>query len=65
MRNRTDSRAEGSKIKKALDEFGFRARTDLREGLQKTVLWYEQSRFKAEPDGNGTHAEQASATPRV
>ena len=52
-------------VKKALDEFGFRARTDLREGLQKTVLWYEQSRLKAEPDGNGTHAEQASATPRV
>ncbi|MGA2744606.1 MAG: GDP-L-fucose synthase [Candidatus Sulfotelmatobacter sp.] len=52
-------------VKKALDGFGFRARTDLREGLQKTLLWYEQSLLKAEPDRNGTHAGRASATPRV
>jgi len=31
-------------VKKALQEFGFRARTDLHEGLEKTLAWYEQAR---------------------
>ena len=31
-------------VEKALQEFGFRARTDLHEGLEKTLAWYEQAR---------------------
>jgi len=31
-------------VKKALQEFGFRARTDLHEGLEKTLAWYQQAR---------------------
>ena len=31
-------------VKKALQGFGFRARTDLHEGLEKTLAWYQQIR---------------------
>jgi len=31
-------------VKKALHEFGFRARTDLHGGLEKTLAWYQQAR---------------------
>jgi GDP-L-fucose synthase len=27
---------------KALHEFGFRAKTDFKEGLQRTVEWYKE-----------------------
>lgn len=37
-------------VNKAAQEFGFRARTDLHEGLEKTLLWYQQARRNAEPD---------------
>ena len=52
-------------VQKASDEFGFRARTDLRQGLKKTLLWYEQARLKIAPDATGTHADHVSATPGV
>jgi GDP-L-fucose synthase len=52
-------------VGKALDEFGFRAGTDLHEGLKKTVSWYQLSRPQASVDMSGTHAEQVSAIPRV
>jgi GDP-L-fucose synthase len=52
-------------VQKASDEFGFRARTDLRQGLKKTVLWYEQARLKMAPDATGTHVDHVSATPGV
>jgi GDP-L-fucose synthase len=52
-------------VQKASEEFGFRARTDLRQGLKKTVLWYEQARLKMAPDATGTHADHVSATPGV
>jgi GDP-L-fucose synthase len=31
-------------VQRALDTFGFRARTDLRTGLQNTVSWYRETR---------------------
>ena len=33
---------------KAKEEFGFEARTDFREGLRRTIEWYELSRHSAE-----------------
>jgi GDP-L-fucose synthase len=52
-------------VQKADDEFGFHARTDLREGLGKTVTWYRQARLNLVPGAPGVRAEQASATPGV
>jgi GDP-L-fucose synthase len=34
-------------VKKAIQEFGFRAQTNLHEGLEKTLSWYEQARLGA------------------
>jgi GDP-L-fucose synthase len=42
-------------VKKALDEFGFCARTSLHEGLKKTLSWYEQARRGSQIAGTGTH----------
>jgi GDP-L-fucose synthase len=30
--------------RRAFDEFGFRAKTDFREGLRKTIDWYVKQR---------------------
>jgi GDP-L-fucose synthase len=34
-------------VKKAIQEFGFGAQTNLHEGLEKTLSWYEQARLGA------------------
>jgi GDP-L-fucose synthase len=54
-------------VKKALQEFGFRAQTDLHEGLEKTLAWYEQARRSAKPDlgTRGPRHERESTAPRV
>ncbi len=31
---------------RAFNEFGFRAKTDFREGLKKTIFWYETEQVK-------------------
>ena len=31
---------------KAEREFGFRAKTDFRDGLRKTIAWYKEQRLK-------------------
>ncbi len=49
-------------VQKALEEFGFRARTDLREGLKKTVLWYEQALLEVALDRTGKAGEHLSST---
>ena len=51
-------------VKKALQEFGFRARTDLHEGLEKTLEWYQQARRNAKPDlGTRSAGMRVSAQP--
>ena len=50
-------------IQKALSEFGFRATTDLREGLKRTVLWYEQARLELALETHGKPAGHVSVTP--
>jgi GDP-L-fucose synthase len=54
-------------VKRALQEFGFRARTDLHEGLEKTVAWYQQARRNAKPDlrTRRTRLERESTAPGV
>ena len=52
-------------IQKAYDEFGFRAGTDLQEGLGKTVSWYEQARLNAGPGANGIHRDSESTVSGV
>ncbi len=46
-------------VRKAYDEFGFRAETDLPEGLSKTLSWYQQARPNAGPT-SGTHLDRES-----
>lgn len=45
-------------VKRAAEEFGFRARTDLREGLQKTLAWYEQARRNGKPTATSVASHQ-------
>jgi GDP-L-fucose synthase len=53
-------------VQKALQEFGFRARTDLHEGLEKTLAWYKQARRNAKPDSPTMSAEvRVSARPNL
>jgi GDP-L-fucose synthase len=42
-------------INKALKEFGFNAKTGLRNGLQQTISWYEQEQHKI-ADTSGPHS---------
>lgn len=41
----------GLDTSRAEQEFGFRAKTPFREGLARTVEWYQQERLKAAPQG--------------
>jgi GDP-L-fucose synthase len=41
----------GLDTSRAEQEFGFRAKTSFREGLARTVEWYQQERLKAAPQG--------------
>ncbi len=52
-------------VKRALDEFGFRAHTDLREGLKKTVAWYERARLNAEPAPSGAQLDHENTVSGV
>jgi len=52
-------------VEKAFQEFGFRARTELHEGLERTLSWYEQARRNTQPDARGAQLDHKSTVPQV
>jgi len=50
-------------VSRALEKFGFKARTTLEEGLRKTIEWYESRRLQATDRGVGESDHVASSAP--